>query len=288
MLISVVIPTFNSEKVITRVLKAVFNGEHLPDEVIIVDGGSRDQTVNYAREFPVKVYHNPKVHAAAARNIGIRYSSGSVIAFTDSDCVPCEDWLSRIYHHFVSNDNLIGVGGRMLPLPPVNRIEEFSGHVFLNEIMRFPLESFYIQKRTLAGSLITANCAYLRDALIHVDGFRDVFGNNAEDIDLFWRLLGQGNLFYDPNVLVYHSFPNSKRRLAKKYFQYGVASSKLARYHLSTPAIDWFIYRKLFKNLIKLFIPKQDKELAFLYSLQLTSHIIGKAVGSIIVRRINL
>jgi glycosyltransferase involved in cell wall biosynthesis len=284
--VSVVIPTLNSEKVIKRVLDAIFQGTCKPHEVIVVDGGSHDQTVAFSRDFPVRTYHNPKIHAAAARNIGIQQASGAVIAFTDSDCVPQKNWLALIDSHFSADSELIGVGGRMLSLPPVNKVETFSSHVFLNDIMNFPLESRHIKKRALAGAFITANCAYRREVLLKVGGFRDVFGNNAEDIDLFWRLIGLGLLFYDPDIVVYHSFPDNWKSLSKKYFQHGIASSKLARYHLGTPSVDWSLYRKLARNLIR--IPVRKEEWAFLYCLQICTHILGKIYGSLMVHRINL
>ena len=216
MRITVVIPTLNSEPTIGRALEAIYGGDRLPDEVIIVDGCSRDKTIKIAQNFPVRVYPNPLVHAAAARNIGIQEAHSEVIAFTDSDCVPQADWLARIVMNFDRDDGLAGVGGRMLPLPPVNEIEEFSGHVFLNEILRYPSTGGEIVGRALAGAFITANCAYRRESLLRIGGFRDEFGNNAEDIDLYWRLVGREHLYYDPEVIVYHSFPTTRWALARK------------------------------------------------------------------------
>jgi len=288
MRITVIIPTLNSEKVISRVLEALYTGDRQPDEAIVVDGCSHDKTIEKTRQFPVTVYFNPKIHAAAARNIGIQYAQGEIIAFTDSDCVPQADWLARIETHFVRDNELSGVGGRMLPLPPTNEIEAFSGHVFLNEIMRFPDTGIEIVNRSLAGAFITANCAYQKETLLHIGGFRDEFGNNAEDIDLFWRLIGRERLYYDPEIVVYHSFPTTRLALARKYFQHGIASSKLTRYHLGSPRIDWLLYRKLVANLLRLLIPGSDQKWADLYCVQLSAHVLGKAYGSVLMRVINL
>jgi len=288
MYITVIIPTLNSATVIGRALEALYTSDRQPDEVIVVDGYSHDGTVEKAQQFPVQIYFNPKVHAAAARNIGIQQAQGEIIAFTDSDCVPQADWLARIEAHFTSDNELAGVGGRMLPLPPTNEIEAFSGHVFLNEIMRYPCTAGEITERALAGAFITANCAYRRETLLLVGGFRDEFGNNAEDIDLFWRLVGRERLYYDPEIIVYHSFPTTRQALARKYFQHGIASSKLTRYHLGSPRIDRLLYRKLAANLLRLLIPGSDRKWANLYCIQLSAHILGKAYGSLRMRVINL
>lgn len=285
---SIVIPTLNSETVIGRALKAVFAGQRLPDEVLVIDGCSTDKTIEIAGTFPVRTYPNPKVHAAAARNVGIERAEGDVIVFTDSDCVPQPDWLTRIANHFETRPEITGVGGRMLALPPVNDIEAFSGHVFLDEILRYPPNPVEVSHRGLAGAFITANCAYRKSALEAENGFRDEFGNNAEDIDLYWRLVARGALlYYDPEVIVYHSFPKTVKHLMRKYFQHGIASSKLTRYHLGSPQIDWALHQKLLKAISRAIIPNQKGQKARLYCCQLGSHIAGKVYGSLMMRVVN-
>ena len=289
---TVIIPTYNSEKYISRALHALYERNTcIPSQVIIVDGESKDSTVKKAREYPVEIFSNPKISAADARNIGIKFSKGDIIAFTDSDCVPDKNWLENIFKRFKNNPELVGTGGKMLPLKPKNNIETFSANVFLNEIMKFPKQIFKPLEKFLPGSFITANCAYRKEALIKVGGFNEFFKNNGEDIDLFWRMIDKfpGNLLYDPSIIVYHSFPDSYIKLAKKYFQYGIASSKLAKFHLKTPSIDLFVYKKLLKHFIKLMNPLNSHgKVDLLYLIQLTSHILGKVYGSIIVKRINL
>jgi glycosyltransferase involved in cell wall biosynthesis len=285
---SVVIPTLNSEAVMGRALKAILAGRQLPDEILVVDGCSTDKTVEIASSFPVRICSNPKVHAAAARNVGIEQAVGDVIVFTDSDCVPQPDWLERIANHFETRPEIAGVGGRMLALPPVNDIEAFSGHVFLDEILRYPLHPVEVTDRRLAGAFITANCAYRKIVLEEQNGFRDEFGNNAEDIDLYWRLVANSaHLYYDPGVIVYHSFPKTVKHLMKKYFQHGIASSKLTRFHLGSPQVDWTLHRKLLISMLRAIVPNQSDRTARLYCCQLGAHIAGKAYGSFVLGIVN-
>lgn len=186
---------------------------------------------------------------------------------------------------------MVGVGGKTLPFELKNDIEVFSANIFLNEIMKFPNQVFKPSKKFLPGSFITANCAYRRKALMDVGGFNEFFENNGEDIDLFWRMINKfpGLLLYDPSIIVYHSFPDTYIKLVKKYFQYGIASSKLAKFHLKTHRIDLLIYRKLLKHFVKFINPfNSRKKEDFLYIIQLTSHILGKIYGSFVVKRLNL
>lgn len=287
--VTVIIPTLNSEKYIHRVLHAIYeNATYIPSQVIIVDGCSKDSTIEKAKRYPVEIFPNPKIHAAAARNIGIKFAREDIIAFTDSDCVPDKNWLKNIFECFKNNPELIGVGGKMLPFEPKNNIEVFSAKVFLEEIMKFPDKQFKPYRKFLSGSFITANCAYRRKALIDIGGFNEFFKNNGEDIDLFWRMIDKfpGLLLYEPSIIVYHSFPDTYLKLARKYFQYGIASSKLARFHLKTPSIDLLVYKKFLKHLVKFLSSYRKGDL--LYVVQLASHILGKIYGSFMVKRLNL
>jgi GT2 family glycosyltransferase len=290
--ITVIIPTYNSGKYISRVLDRLYKeSSYVPKQVIIVDGYSRDSTLIKAMEYPVEILFESNRNVATARNIGIKCSYNKIIAFTDSDCIPDRRWIERIIGCFQKNPTLVGVGGRVLPLEPKNDIEAFSGNVFLNEIMKFPTQIIRPYQKFLPGSFITANCAYRKEALVEIGGFNKFFKNNGEDIDLFWRMVDKfpGRLLYDPSIVVYHSFPNSYVGLMKKYFQYGTASSKLAKFHLKTPSIDVTIYKKLSKHFIRFVNPLNlQKRADFLYLIQLISHISGKVYGSFVVKRLNL
>ena len=290
--ITIIIPTYNSEKCISRVLNGLFNKSTcIPRQTIIVDRCSKDYTIKLAKKYAVQVLSDSNASAAKARNLGLNYASEEIIAFIDSDCIPSHNWLEKIHKCFIENPEFVGVGGKMLPITPQNDIEFFSGNIFLNEIMKFPDNTFKPFNKYLPGSFITANCAYLKNALMEIGGFNEAFENHGEDIDLFWRMMDrfQNRLLYDPDIIVFHSFPGSYRKLIKKYIQYGIASSKLAKYHLKTPSIDPTIYKKLSNNFLKFLNPfNQNKKLNFLYMVQLFSHIFGKIYGSCKVRTINL
>jgi len=290
--ITVIIPTYNSRKHISRVLDRLYKESNsIPKQVIIVDGYSTDSTRVKAREYPVEIYFEPNRNVATARNIGIKYSKNKIIAFTDSDCIPDRRWIERIANCFQNDPKLVGVGGRLLPLEPKNNIEAFSGKVFLNEIMKFPTQMIKPYQKFLPGSFITANCAYRKEALMEIGGFNEFFKNNGEDIDLFWRMIDKfpRRLLYNPSIIVYHNFPDTYIGLIKKYFQYGIASSKLAKFHLKTPRIDTIIYKKLWENFKDLISPSNSlRKENFLHLIQLISHLLGKVYGSVIVRKLNL
>lgn len=94
--LSVVIPTFNREKVLSRALKAYLaqSQPHLIHELLVVDDGSTDGTEAMVRDFsrrsrfPIHYLRQSNKGPAAARNLGIRQATSSIVLFTDSDIVP--------------------------------------------------------------------------------------------------------------------------------------------------------------------------------------------------------
>ncbi|GAH41743.1 unnamed protein product [marine sediment metagenome] len=102
--ISFVIPTFNSERVLDKCLKSI-RIQHYPAdkiEIIIVDAGSTDKTLEIAHQFKVdKILGNPLKTGEAGKAIGIDASEGEIIAFVDSDnLLESEDWLKKMVKPF--------------------------------------------------------------------------------------------------------------------------------------------------------------------------------------------
>lgn len=97
--VSVIIPALNEEKVIGKCLQALLRNR-LPKnqfEVIIVDNGSWDRTIETANGFvaslPLKILEYKNVHISALRNRGAEFAAGKILAFLDADCLAPPEWL---------------------------------------------------------------------------------------------------------------------------------------------------------------------------------------------------
>jgi glycosyltransferase involved in cell wall biosynthesis len=95
MKISVVIPAFNAERFIPRCLQSVFAQTLPPEEVIVVDDGSTDDTAKFARELGATVIRRSNGGLSAARNTGIHNSTGEWIALLDADDIWAPEKLER-------------------------------------------------------------------------------------------------------------------------------------------------------------------------------------------------
>ena len=100
--ISIIIPALNEERMIGRCLESlaamVFSRDRF--EVLVVDNGSRDKTLEIAKSFhgrlSLRILQKANVRISALRNLGAQAAAGDILAFLDADCLAPEDWLDRI------------------------------------------------------------------------------------------------------------------------------------------------------------------------------------------------
>jgi glycosyltransferase involved in cell wall biosynthesis len=98
-MISVIIPSYNSENTIQKCLDSLKNQSYQGScEIILVDSSIDKTSQIVSNNYPdINLIHlDKKTDPGTARNIGIREAKGDILAFIDSDCFPSRDWLERI------------------------------------------------------------------------------------------------------------------------------------------------------------------------------------------------
>jgi rhamnosyltransferase len=114
-LVSVIVRTKNEEKWITACLRAVFRQSYPRFEVIVVDNGSTDRTLERVDQFDARVVHIDQFLPGVALNLGIRESEGDIIVCLSGHCVPVDtNWLEHLVGGL--EDGIAGVYGRQEPL----------------------------------------------------------------------------------------------------------------------------------------------------------------------------
>ncbi len=117
--VGVIIPTRNRADLLHNALEALSRQTRMPDEVIVVDNGSSDHTCQVVGQFsgllPIRYLFESTPGAGQARNTGIRHASSDVLAFTDDDCIPDENWLHFIELSFLRDPNIGMVAGKVTP-----------------------------------------------------------------------------------------------------------------------------------------------------------------------------
>lgn len=108
MKISVVIPAYNEEKYISGTIDSIKKLTLIPDEILIIDGGSTDKTKAIAEKMGARVVTVPHRGIGFARQRGLEEARGDIVAFTDADTVVPPHWTTKIVET-LSRDGVSGV-----------------------------------------------------------------------------------------------------------------------------------------------------------------------------------
>lgn len=199
-MISVVVPAYNAAATLPVCLWALGRQILLPDEVIVVDDGSTDESANVVKGHDAHLRQQPHQGPAAARNLGAQSAKGDLVLFTDADCEPAEDWIAEMVRPF-SDPNVIGVKGAY----------RTRQHEIVARLAQCEFEERYDRLERLASiDLVDSYAAAFRsDALRQSGGFDRAFSQaNNEDVDLSYRLARAGlRLVFNRDAIVYHRHP---------------------------------------------------------------------------------
>jgi glycosyltransferase involved in cell wall biosynthesis len=97
--VSFIIPTLNSGRTLEKCLKSIITQKYPSIEIIIIDGGSTDNTIDIAKRYATQVFKFRGI-LGAARQLGIDHASGELITNWNSEIyIPDKDWLRRAVHN---------------------------------------------------------------------------------------------------------------------------------------------------------------------------------------------
>ena len=208
--VSVIIPAFNEEDHVGQCLETLLQIDYPKDrfEVIVVDNGSKDQTMKIVKRFPVKLFCKPGVRVGAVRNYGVAQATGSILAFVDADCLVTPKWLSAGVEKL--NEAKVGAVGGVCKLPKdPSWVEECW-------VLSPSPEDRYTH--SLAGGSIICK----RDAFEGVGGFDEQM-NAGEDTNLAEKLIRKGwDLLMLKNCAVIHlGWPKTLRVFMRRQCWHG-------------------------------------------------------------------
>jgi cellulose synthase/poly-beta-1,6-N-acetylglucosamine synthase-like glycosyltransferase len=205
--ISLIISTRDRCQQLVRCFQSIRNITfERPWELIIVDNGSVDETASVVRQFIRSgavsgVYaFEPKPGKSNALNTAIEIAHGQILAFTDDDCYPAPDFLTRLWSAF-EDPSLGYITGCITLHDPTDY------PITINDTttpLTFPARSFLG-----VGTVQGANMAFRREVLTAIGGFDPLFGAGSgfagEDLDAAGRASAIGwKGRYCPEVIVRH------------------------------------------------------------------------------------
>ena len=191
--ISVIVCAYNEAGYLAECLHAILVQTRLPDEVIVVDNASVDNTGAIARAMPgVRVVHEPLKGLVVARETGRVAARGEILAYVDADCRPQQEWLERVERRFVRSPGIVAVTGPY-------RFYDWDriGRVLLRayDLMVAPPTHWAVHSRLRIGAILYGgNFAVRRDALGRIGGFDRTVEFHSEDTNLGRRLTPIGQV----------------------------------------------------------------------------------------------
>jgi glycosyltransferase involved in cell wall biosynthesis len=197
--ISIVVPTFNSAKVLGTCLESLTNQTVGQEkyEVIVVDDGSTDETRDIVSKHPVKYIYQQNSGPAVARNNGVRQAEGEIILFTDADCEPQSNWIEELVKP-LRDPQVVGVKG----------IYKTRQKELIARLVQIEYEHKYerMKKFKYIDFIDTYSAAYRKDIFTKYGGFDERYPKaSVEDQELSFRLSRDGNkMVFNPEAVVYH------------------------------------------------------------------------------------
>lgn len=235
---TILISAFNEELNIERTITGCLEVDYPNFEVVVVDDGSTDGTVDILAPFvnsgDVRLFAK-KVNEgkAMALNDVIPYTNGEIILFIDADAIPDRQILRMMVPHFQSPRVAAVTGNPRV----VNRSS------FLSKIQTIEFSSIISLQRRGArtwGKLLTVSgvvAAFHRDALADVGMFSPDMA--TEDIDLTWKLqLNHYQIRYEPKAVVWMRVPNTFRGLWRQRRRWALGLAQVVQRH-SERALSW-------------------------------------------------
>jgi glycosyltransferase involved in cell wall biosynthesis len=216
-----------------------------PWEILVVDNGSEDRSLEAAQEFarnsslPMRVISEPRRGISFARNRALAMATADILVFIDDD-VDCDPRLLECHVRSFEDPDVLATGGRILPLLPQNTPkwirtavdQEVGGPTTRYDFGEAVTE---IRKDSGIGLPLSCNLGLRRGVALKAGGFRTDLGWTAtgrrlggEDTDLLLRLRGLGGrILYLPEARVIHRV--QAERVTKAYYRtwhvgYGRAS----------------------------------------------------------------
>ncbi len=202
--LTVIVPTYNEEAMVGKCLAALDKQKNRDFELIVVDGKSKDKTVEIAKKYSDRIIFDKGKGTAAARNLAVKGIKTKVVAFTDADTIVPPDWTDIIVSRF-GNEKLVGMGG---PLKPLDG--EFKDDIFFTMANCLYILSATFRFYQFPGS----NCAYRLSAYRRAGGFREDF-KILDDLEFSARMSGFGNEIFDLKMAVKTS---ARRMNHRDYF----------------------------------------------------------------------
>ncbi|MDA8933352.1 glycosyltransferase, partial [Candidatus Pelagibacter ubique] len=219
-MVSVIIPTYNDWGRLRKCLLALSNQTYPKNkfEIIVINNNPNDTIPHYIKKYNCTILKEVARGSYAARNTGISFSKGDVLAFTDSDCIPNTFWIERAINRFIKGcDRIAGF------------IDIFPMNVNANIPELYDITFGFDQEAAASNGLsVTANMFAKKSLFIKYGKFNSSLFSGG-DTEWSRRVYSKGiSIEFASEVIVKHPARKSLKELFNK--RYRVSSKKTIIY----------------------------------------------------------
>ena len=212
--VSVYIPAHNAGEFLNRSVNSLLAQTLPPDEILVIDDGSRDNSAEIAAAYKgvTVIRHTVNKGLAAARNTAMKAARNDFVASLDADCIAHPAWLSELAKN-MDDPRLAGVGGKLTEDIQDNLADRWRAAHMPQEWG----DSLLHNPRYLFG----CNNLFRKSAVLEVGGYDERMRTNGEDTSLCARLKEKGwDLLYDPSARAIHVRHDTTRSVLDAYWRW--------------------------------------------------------------------
>lgn len=236
--VAIISTVLNERNSMENLLNAFLTQTRLADEIIIVDGGSTDGTLEilktYAQNNPrIRYFVEPGVNIARGRNIAIARANSSIIAVTDGGCHPESNWLEALVQPLIDDASYGAVSG-VRQVESINQFEYFAGLLSTSGNAANEADRVFHGRNSAFRKTVWASAGGYPEWLYTAED--TLFAQRAKALGCRVALASDAVVSWRPR-------PNIKK-LAKQYFLYGRGTGRIDQtnlqavfYHLRNHAI---------------------------------------------------
>jgi len=225
--ISIIIATKNRPNSLIICLKSILNSTIKPLEIIVVDQSNNQKTkkvVLILNKSLIKYFHLNSKGKSKSLNFAIKKAKGSLLAFTDDDCLVDKKWLENIQNTFKKNQDISLCFGKTLPHQPKKHKYEFCPCTFKKNPDKFSITSEpckHWERVGFGNNMVIKKKVFKKVGLFKKWLGPGSVGSNAEDAELINRsLINKFRIGYEPSVVIFHNKWLNEHQLRKQEWSY--------------------------------------------------------------------
>jgi len=276
-IVSIILLTKNAGKNFNRTLEKLIEQEYDGKyEIILIDSGSRDCTLDIAKKYAIQIHEIPpcKFGHGKTRNLAIELSRGAILVYLTQDAIPTNNtWLREIVKG-LENHKVAGIYGRQIPKENANPMEIFFlSRFYPNKTNK---EQLKINKMNNNVFFSNVNSAINKEVLKKYKFSEETF--IGEDQEWANRVTNAGlKVLYNPKAIVYHSHQYTLKGVFKRFYDSGSALISIENRKSSAfikEGLSYYLdeFKFLYNNGYRKWIPY-----AFIYDMiKFLGFMIGK------------